>query len=70
MYTSVIIYSKSNNKEKTIKWKEAGDFVYGILYQVIYRSVYRFLNVLYFVGGKYDFNNIGSNYDFTVQIRQ
>lgn len=45
-------------------------YVYIILYQVVYRSVYRFLNVLYFVGGKYDINNIGSNYDFTVQIRQ
>ena len=29
---SVIIYSKSNNKEETIKWKEAGDFVYVILH--------------------------------------
>ena len=29
-----------------------------------------FLYVLYFIGEKYDINNIGSNYDFTVQIRQ
>ena len=28
----IIIYSKSNNKEETIKWKDAGDFVYVILY--------------------------------------
>ena len=41
-------------------------YVYIILYQVVYRSVYRFLNVLYFVGGKYDINNIGSNYVFTI----
>ena len=32
MYISYIIYSKSNNKEETIKWKDAGDFVYVILY--------------------------------------
>lgn len=44
--------------------KRGGDFVYVILYQVVYRSVYRF-----FTGGEYDFNNICSNYDFTVQIR-
>ena len=40
---------KIYNKEETIKWKDAGDFVYVILYQVIYKSVYRFLNVLYFM---------------------
>ena len=46
--------------------ERGGDFVYVILYQVIYRSVYGFLNVLYFVGGKYDVNNIGNNYVFII----
>lgn len=41
-------------------------YVYVILHQVVYKPVYGFLNVLYFVGGKYDFNNIGSNYVFII----
>lgn len=42
----MLLYSiKIYNKEETIKWKEAGDFVYVILYQVVYRSAYDFIYI-------------------------
>lgn len=47
VYSYIYLIISIEELRETIKWKYAGDFVYVILYKVIYRTAYDFLYVSY-----------------------